>query len=152
MPFLTNIITLDPTAPPQTEDGASNAFTFSLLGQLKDSLVTYDNSLKGFLDIGKAEAGLEGGEAGAPGAKEAAPKKSAASAASPTSASRVRTPVRDRLARVDMEKQLEEQRQKYAKDLEDARQEKDKELKKVVDSNKPNPKFPPPCCHTTGPA
>jgi hypothetical protein len=31
-------------------DNALNAFTFSLLGQLKESLVTYDNSMKGFLD------------------------------------------------------------------------------------------------------
>ena len=35
------------------DESSLNAFTFSLLGQLKDSLVTYDNSLKGFLDIGK---------------------------------------------------------------------------------------------------
>jgi hypothetical protein len=88
--------------------------------------VTYDNSLKGFLDIGKA-AGVAAGitvaddvdakdEVGSPGATP------------PT-----RTPIRDKLAKADMEKQLEEQRLKYAKDLEEARSVADVKLKKVLE-------------------
>lgn len=34
----------------EDEDATGNAFTFDLLNKLRDSLVTYDNSLKGFLD------------------------------------------------------------------------------------------------------
>ena len=110
------------------DDGSSNAFTFSLLGQLKDSLVTYDNSLKGFLDVGKAAANTVGL---AENEDKTADNESSTAV---TSAVAAPSAARDKLAAtIEMEKQLEEQRSKYQEELAEAKAKADEHMKAVLE-------------------
>lgn len=103
------------------EDGSSNAFTFSLLGQLKDSLVTYDNSLKGFLDIAATPEETPGTPAAPPAAADTPP----------TPAPKVSS-ARDRLATLELERKMEEQKAKFQEELEEARASAATNLQKVL--------------------
>lgn len=82
------------------DDASANAFTFSLLGQLKNSLVTYDNSLKGFLDMGKAATAAAIGEPSATGAKDGAKAAAPDGKDGKDSKDDKAPPARDRLASV----------------------------------------------------
>jgi hypothetical protein len=103
------------------KDSGENAFTFSLLGQLKDSLVTYDNSLKGFLDIASTPIV----------SSETAPGTAAATKASTPVASG-KGSARDRLATLDLERKMEEQKEKFQQELEEARSSAAKNLQKAL--------------------
>lgn len=99
-----------------------------MLGQLKDSLVTYDNSLKGFLDVGKAAANTVGL---AENEDKTADNESGTEV---TSAAAAPSAARDKLAAtIEMEKQLEEQRSKYQEELAEAKAKADQHMKTVLE-------------------
>lgn len=109
------------------QDSTANAFTFSLLGQLKDSLVTYDNSLKGFLDLG-----VQGGTDHDEGGDSDAATSDAGSTSSGRRSPRVsHASLADKKVAEELEKQLEEQKQRYQRELEEAKQSAERELENV---------------------
>ena len=101
--------------------------------------MTYDNSLKGFLDLGKPLAQATPAEGEEEDEDEYTEEKKPALSARPSKetvssgAGRTRTPVRDRLsAKVELDRQLLEQKEKHKKDLDEARAVADAQLKSVL--------------------
>jgi hypothetical protein len=89
--------------------------------------VTYDNSLKGFLDLGKTDAAPADDDADGDGSETK-------DGAKQPRRSRNLTPKKDRVAE-ELEKQLEEQKLRYQRELEEAKQTAEQELQKVKDTS-----------------
>eukprot|EP00615_Pteridomonas_danica_P015994 CAMPEP_0114379770 /NCGR_PEP_ID=MMETSP0102-20121206/2445_1 /TAXON_ID=38822 ORGANISM="Pteridomonas danica, Strain PT" /NCGR_SAMPLE_ID=MMETSP0102 /ASSEMBLY_ACC=CAM_ASM_000212 /LENGTH=237 /DNA_ID=CAMNT_0001534911 /DNA_START=24 /DNA_END=735 /DNA_ORIENTATION=- len=106
------------------DDNSLERVYIFLLGQLKDSLVTYDNSLKGFLDIASTPEDSPTPTAQTP---SAAPKTD-----TPVTTTTKSSSARDRLATLELERKMEEQKVKYQKELEDARESAAKNLQEVL--------------------
>ena len=87
--------------------------------------MTYDNSLKGFLDLGKTDAAPADDDTDGDGSETK-------DGAKQPRRSRNLTPKKDRVAE-ELEKQLEEQKLRYQRELEEAKQTAEQELQKVKD-------------------